>query len=191
MNISKSLTRRDKFFWVSIGIITVMVGYLISNIFIDKRYDYSNFILYKYKNRFEIFVPGYLVPDDSLSANASLQFSDFSNEVFLLVIEENKKELQRNGITPSAKEYYAYILESISSSIENFEIVSEKTTRINGLQTLTCEINGTYADHTLYYLFSVVESENAYYQLLAWTTDAVKNVMKRDFYASFTTFKEE
>lgn len=173
MNISKSLTRRDKFFWVSIGIITVMVGYLISNIFIDKRYDYSNFILYKYKNRFEIFVPGYLVPDDSLSANASLQFSDFSNEVFLLVIEENKKNYNAMALLLPLKNIMPIswrVFLPVSRTLKLFL----KTTRINGLQTLTCEINGTYADHTLYYLFSVVESENAYYQLLAWTTDAVK-----------------
>lgn len=191
MNGKLPLTLRDKFFWASIGIILVMTGYLISNLLIEKEYDYSNFILYKYKNRFEILVPPYLLPDDSLSAQATLKFSDFSNEVFLLVIEEDKSELQRNGITPSAREYYAYILESISSSIENFEIVSEKTTKINGLPAMTCEINGTYSDHTLYYIFSVVESENAYYQLLAWTTDAVKNAVKRDFYASFITFREK
>lgn len=190
MNSKKRLTRRDKLFWISIGIVAVMLAYLVSRYVRTSDYDYSNFTEYQYQEHFSIFVPDYMVPDDSLSLNASLQFSDFSNEVFLLIIEEQKAELNRRGIQPSAKEYYEFIKENIIASISNAGILLEKDTKIDGLKTLTCEISGSYADQKVFYIFSVLESDRAYYQLLAWTTDAVKNAVKRDFYAAFITFSE-
>lgn len=188
--MAHGLNVRDKLFWISIGIILVMVYYFISRLVQDEQYNYENFTEYKYKGRFIIYVPNYLIPDDSLSAYAQLTFSDFSNEVFFLVINESKSELKSTGIQPSAKEYYTFIKESILGSVQDAEIASERSNEVNGLKTLTCEINGTYAGQKVFYIFSVFESDTHFYQLLGWTTDAAKNAVKRDFYAAFLTFRE-
>ncbi|MFN3939337.1 MAG: hypothetical protein ACK4IY_02040 [Chitinophagales bacterium] len=185
-----TLNIRDKLFWTSIGIILVMFYYFIAQLVREEGYNYENFTEYRYKNKFVIYVPNYLIPDDSLNLHAQLTFSDFSNEVFLLVINESKSELQKIGIQPSAAEYYTFTKESILLSIENATITSERSNTVNGLKTLTCEINGTFAGQKVFYILSVFESDTDYYQLLAWTTDAVKNAVKRDFFAAFLTFKE-
>ena len=58
--------------------------------------EYAGFDKHTFHDQYEIYTPPYLLPDDSLNSAAILRFSDFSNEVFIMVLEE-KNEILTDG----------------------------------------------------------------------------------------------
>jgi hypothetical protein len=186
---SHSFSLRDKIFWTCVGVISILSVYLVSNYLIDQQSDYSGFIEHRYKNRYSIMTPPYLQPDDSLHKEAILQFSDYSNEVYLLVLQESKKDLERRDIRPVLTEYFNYIEENIIEGLDVYEVNSIKDHYIDKMHVITGEIDGSYAGVHLYYIFSVYESETAFFQVRGWSSAAAKPEVKNDLYGSIQSFR--
>lgn len=184
-----SFSLRDKIFWGCVGVISILSVYLVSNYLIDQQTDYSGFTEHRYKNRYSIMTPPYLQVDDSLHKEAVLQFSDYSNEVYLMVLEERKKDLERRDIRPVLTEYFTYIQENIIEGLDVYEIASIKDHYINKMHVITGEIDGSYGGVQLYYIFSVYESETAFYQVRGWSSAAAKPEVKNDLYGSIQSFR--
>jgi hypothetical protein len=180
---------RDKIFWGCVGVISIVSVYLVSNYFFDRQTDYSGFVEHTYKDRYSIMVPPYLQPDDSLHQEAILQFSDYSNEVYLIVLEERKKDLERRDIRPVLTEYFTYLEENIMEGLDIYEVSSVKDHYIDHMHVITGEIDGSYAGVQLYYIFSAYESEDAFYQVRGWSSAAVKAEVKSDLYGSIQSFR--
>lgn len=189
MNVYQRLSPRDRLFWGSVGLISIMSLYFMF-VFVGKdQYNYSGFREAVYKDRFSIMVPPYLLEDDSLHASAQLAFSDFSNEVYLMVIEERKRDLQRRDIQPFLQEYFHYLGDNVSSMLGDAPIEELKDHHLGSMHVVSGEFNGHYGGVPVFYILSTYESEQAFYQVRGWTAQHAKNSVKKDLYASIQSFR--
>ncbi|MBC8047079.1 MAG: hypothetical protein H7Y00_09815 [Fimbriimonadaceae bacterium] len=179
---------RDKFFWICVGFGIIMTIYFLFTYLTDEQTGLSNFTLFKYEKQFEIYIPEYLLPQDSIYQKAALQFSDFRHEVFFVVVVENKTDLEQQGLKPTLAEYTTFVQTTLKNAMETATRISIKKNSINGLNAITNELDGVYAGQKVYYIFTVVEHEKYFYQIISWTKDSIKPEVKKDIYAATQTF---
>jgi hypothetical protein len=187
--MEEKLNQRDKLFWGSVGVISILSIYLVSTFFVSQEYDYSGFSEFEQKGHFSLMIPPYLLQDDSLSNKADLAFSDYSNEVFFMVVEEKKKDLKRKNIKPSLMEYFSFLYEDLEATIENASLEDFKDQTIHNMHVISCEVNGSYSNVEVYYILSACDSKRSFYQLRGWTSMTAKPHIKKDLFATMQSFK--
>lgn len=185
----KKYSLRDKFFWICVGFGSVILIYFCKIFFFSTEGEFSDFEKYEIKKDFQIYVPSYLYLRDSVYLKASLQFSDFAQEVFFVVVKENKNDLLKQELKPTLPEYAVYVQSSISRALENTVVDATKKNEIDELPALTIELRGKFADHAVFYIFTVLESNDAFYQIICWTTTAIRQSVKKDIYTATQSFK--
>lgn len=179
---------RDKFFWICLGFGSVVSVYFLYRYFINDNRDLSAFTNYSYKKQFSVYVPFYLLPADSIYERSALEFSDYAQEVFLVVVNEKKDELRDQGLMPSLAEYSDYVRSSIENALKESTVTDEKNTVINGIPSITRELEGRYGNTYVYYIFTVYESATDFYQMICWTTADLKPNVKKDIYTAMQSF---
>ncbi|HAE12776.1 MAG: hypothetical protein H6548_05730 [Chitinophagales bacterium] len=184
----KGLSWRDRIFWACVGIISIVSVYFVSRYLISGNSEYAGFDKHTFHDQYEIYTPPYLLPDDSLNSAAILRFSDFSNEVFIMVLEEKKRDLDRRGIHPVLAEYFLYIQQNLMEKLDSPVIVSQNDHFLHGLHAIQCELEGMYDSIPVYYIFSTYETEQSFLQVRGWTETALKPAVKQDLFASIRSF---
>lgn len=186
----KVLKTRDKFFWICVGFGVVLSVYFLYKFFTKPDIDLSNFNIENYKKQFSLYVPKYMLPIDSIYEKSVLQYSDYAKEVFLVVVEEKKLELKRLGLQPSIQEYGNYVLVAVESALSEPLVTSKKENIINELPALTYELEGDFGDQHVFYVFTVYESGEYFYQVISWTNKAIKPEVKKDIYTTMQSFTQ-
>jgi len=153
------------------------------------QFDYSDFTHVVKKNKFDLYVPGYLYPDKKLYKNADLQYSDSLNTTFLLVIREEIPDLSEDSIEITLDEYLAYAQTGIVESLDDASGDKDTISRINGVPALSAELEGAYAGHDVYYRITVFMNDDYFYQVIFWTLKGLKEERETDFLASTASFK--
>ncbi len=189
MKVYERLSPRDRLFWGSVGVISIMTFYLMFVYVDQEQYNYSGFREAVYKDKFSIMIPPYLIEDDSLHASAQLGFSDFSNEVYLMVIEERKRDLKRRDIQPFLKEYFYYLGNNVAAMLGDVAADDIKDHYIGNMHVISGEYNGQYGGVPVFYILSTYESDLAFYQVRGWTAQHTKATVKKDLYASIQSFR--
>jgi|GEM_PF-6817378 len=136
-------------------------------------------------NTYSIDVPAGMKPTTELNAVASLQYEWEEEELYTICIRENKEEIKKvfleNGFDSASKEAipvetYAQLV--LTAFENNMHVISHspmqkiKTKQgFAGVQTeITSEIDGNEG----YYIFSVLETPEDYYQIVSWTLNNFK-----------------
>lgn len=117
-------------------------------------------------------------PSTSLNDEASLQFFDESRQLFLIVLDEGKEEMDEAlDVNAELSEYYTSDFDGYTDFLlDNFAYMmvvktrSEmKNTSIFGLSAktidLVCELDGT----DILYSLAFIEGKEKYYQIWTWT----------------------
>ena len=150
---------------------------------------------------FNISYPSSYSKTYDLNDSACLQLSNLVQEKYFFIIQEEKEILKFLHVEftniNEALEFYAKGLISNLPDNKNKKVSKIKNFKINGYNAAEISIEGDFVDeetdktYTLVYNYTLIESQNYYYQILAWS-----NINKRDAYGDefkkmINSFKEE
>ncbi|MGF1521065.1 MAG: hypothetical protein ACFBSF_01925 [Leptolyngbyaceae cyanobacterium] len=138
----------------------------------------------------ELTLPSAWAQDIRLHDSAELQASDVSNELYIVVVAEDDRTLNRLGLQENAARYRQLLINQLQSfqgqSPTEVAFIGEDTNFANQY-----EIRGTVDDDTsIVYLHTTVVTEDRYYQIVAWTTPEQYTVHKSELQAITDTFRE-
>ncbi len=151
------------------------------------------------KNDYSLELPDFLNVTDSLNPNASLQYQNINKELFVIVIEEDRKEFTKKIIDNNAEKVYPPNLKGytdiINHSIGETITISARTEiidlEINGLPAKNFTIQGQTKDKIpVYYSFTVVRGENNYYQIAQWTAKNQRALFEEQMIKIANSFKQ-
>ena len=152
----------------------------------------------KINNLYAMELPEFLTKTKGLSDEASLQYQNTLREVYIMVIDEPKSELQKaiteNALedyyTPDLDGYAQLIYDGIDSRANLDSVPQLKPTKINGLTAKTCAFTGTSQGIHVYWDLAFIEGKNNYYQVTTWTLLDKKEEYKDIMDAMINSFKE-
>ncbi|MEL7316542.1 MAG: hypothetical protein AAFN08_16615, partial [Cyanobacteria bacterium J06559_3] len=138
----------------------------------------------------ELTLPAAWSQDIRLHESAELQASDVGNELYIVVVAEDDRTLNRLGLQENAERYRQLIINQLQSfqgeSPTEVAFVGEE-----GDFAQQYEIRGTVDDNTsVVYLHTTVVTENRYYQIVAWTTPEQYIAYKSELQEITNTFRE-
>ncbi|GIP33310.1 hypothetical protein [Paenibacillus sp. J2TS4] len=138
----------------------------------------------------EITLPGGWSQIHGLNEEASLQASYITNasENYMVVLSEPKEDFEE-GHTLS--DYYDLIMEMqlTDEVIGNSNYTDAVELEINGLPAVQFEVRGEVDKVKIAYLFTLVESESGFHQLIFWTNDQKLDENKQTYLDAINTFK--
>jgi hypothetical protein len=156
---------------------------------------------------FEVELPNRMSEMPELNAEASLsygyieQVGDVVKENYLIIITDYKDSIATEevlGFDIDAKSYSILSVESITAGLETYEMITPdaEIEELNGMDCVINEIQGEMVVKdgsavSVYYMMSIFEGENAFYQLLSWTIADQKDEFKDDMNKMMMSFKEK
>lgn len=132
----------------------------------------------KAKGKYSLELPGAFEKAKGLNKDASLQYQDIYNDLYVIVIDETKGELKRVLVKNEMTQVYPNDLNGYSDIIINGigpEITIDslppfKEELINDLKSRQIAFEGTSEGLHIFWKFAFVEGQNTYYQIMAWTS---------------------
>ncbi|NVK27778.1 MAG: hypothetical protein HWE14_07025 [Flavobacteriia bacterium] len=132
----------------------------------------------KHDNDFSLTIPMHMSEASDLNEDASIQYQSILQDLYVIVIEDTKAELQaaldENNIEdlyPNTLDGFSNLIsESLVSSLSNVNQSPILDTTINNLNAKIMTISGTYLDIDGYYYLGLFEGEDSYYQVMTWTS---------------------
>jgi hypothetical protein len=144
----------------------------------------------KGNGNFTILIPDYMIVDESLNSDASLQYSCAAQEMYIIVIVDSKQALKDAGSAYTLQTYYDFAAKNIQSMVENSNLGKAKKSKINGNASLIGTITGKFKEYDIYYKLTIVESEKNFYQVLIWTLASNKKKYGKDMDTMLKSLKE-
>ena len=103
-----------------------------------------------------------------LNDDAVLEVGTVWNDLFLIVIPENKSD----NIDIDLGDYSQIVIEGLVSELESVEKFQPLELLIHNNRAIQCEIRATVKGSHITYLHTSVEDSQNYYQLIAWTASS-------------------
>lgn len=142
-------------------------------------------------DEFRISIPKAMVPTTGLNNEASLQFQNGDLELYLILLEESKKELESVWSRSASEsedlsmimQYGQMQLERLGESIHIKKKIGPKNLTINKLAASRLEISGSVPNlsEDLFYLITFIEGDEKIYTIMSWTLDN----NKKDYHNTF------
>ncbi|MCW4469732.1 hypothetical protein OGH69_12200 [Flavobacterium sp. MFBS3-15] len=134
----------------------------------------------------------------SLNDEASLQYQDMMKELFVIVIDEPKSQLESalndnelyDQYTNDLQGYYDLIITNFKSSFSLEKLPAPTNTKINGLPAKVVELDGNVEGDRIYCKLAFVEGKKHYYQIMAWTNADRKKALAKTIDDMVISFKE-
>jgi len=150
------------------------------------------------KNQYSLDIYSNMSKTNELNDDASLQYQDIFNEIYIVVIDEKAEEFEAiisdNDLDelykPDLNGYSKLIVDGFDSEPNIKRISKEQDTLINGLQSKIIEFEGKVDEYKVYYQLAFVKSEKAYYQIMTWTLYDNKEKFKEKLDKMTYSFKE-
>ena len=160
--------------------------------FIFSLVGYSqNFTGQKGGNCFSLDIPNYMTKTFELNENASLQYHNTGKETYVVVIEDNKAELQSLGLVfETPKDFLNDFISTYQTEATNRIVSDIKEFDSNGHKCAQLEISFTSEDVDFFMIVTSVESSGYFYNILCWTLLEFKNTFKNDFQRIASSLKE-
>lgn len=139
---------------------------------------------YKAGFAFNISLPDYMNKTGGLNSSAAIQYKNTVKDLYGFVIYDTKDDLALVDMKfSSINEFYDEFMKDFVKDEEK-RVVSKPITQKKG-ETNFLEADLTYYDKNakldIYYLIGIVETKNAYYKVLSWTSVENKDKFKADF----------
>ncbi|HEY7545971.1 MAG TPA: hypothetical protein VID27_13855 [Blastocatellia bacterium] len=113
----------------------------------------------------QITIPASWKEDLALHDKAVLQASDRQNEVYVVVLADNKTDF--DNIT--VEKYSELTRSAMMQGIASPQMGTPSSLTINGYPAIQCEIRGTVDNIKIAYLHVAAETPEHFYQILTWT----------------------
>ena len=139
----------------------------------------------------ELTLPASWSEDTNLHESAELQALDPDKQLYIIVVAEEDDSLIRLGLRENAENYRNLLINRLQSNGQ-FENQSPTDVSFIGDDFANqYEIRGRVGDDTpVVYLHTTVVTENRYYQIVAWTTQAQYDAYKSELESITETFRE-
>lgn len=149
-------------------------------------------------DQFRLTIPSFLKKTDALNDQAALQYMSAFREFYVIVIVDNKIEVQNQLILNGLEEEYSIDLDgfaklSIHYSAENIfhtENITFDTVVINNLNAYAFRLNTFSQDHPVYFHCALIEGKNRFYQLFTWTLTEKESIHKNQMNDIINSFNE-
>jgi len=148
---------------------------------------------------YSIELPSYMQKTTGLNEDASLQFQHAVRELYIVVIDEPKSEVENAINQMGLYDLYTYDLngyanlatDNVKDAMEIKSIPPYIEKNINGLPAKEVSFNGTIEGvPEIYYKFGFIEGKNNYYQIMTWTLANRKSKYEKTMQAMVDSFKE-
>lgn len=149
---------------------------------------------------FSISVPTTMQKTRTLNGDATLQLQNVKEELYLIVIKENKNEIDElfkataiagegedifEGFSETTLEYLTSTLEEL-----NPEELKLQSSMQHNLPTKKVDFTARISGLDIYYKFSAFEGKENYYQVLTWTLKEYKAKNEETMNKMLDSFKE-
>jgi len=138
---------------------------------------------------FWVDIPEYMTRTYQLSPGATLQYQNNSRETYLIIIDEPKQEfIELGSPLTRPEEYYEIVTQDFFT--EDTQVGELKRVKVNDNEALQSEIIKPFEEIEIFYLMTIIESEDYFYQILAWTLVEYKDQYLADFQRIANSLKE-
>lgn len=123
---------------------------------------------------YKLRVPESMQKSNELHDFARLQYLDEQKGYFLIGIDESKEELNNLHLFYQLEDYAHFVTRTVSNGLDTARVTTQAQQEINGLQCISTDLFGAMTSPEspleVYYRLMVLESEQNFYQLIAWTS---------------------
>lgn len=152
----------------------------------------------KIENRYSMVLPAFLKATEELNDDASLQYANTSKEVYMMVIDEDKEELNMALLESGNMDSTSMNLEGFSKVIlnaykENVKILKEselEDLQINGLKAKKIIIESANDNTDVFVEYAFIEGKKDYYQVFVWTLLSQKDKYRKQIEDAIASFRE-
>jgi TonB family protein len=150
------------------------------------------------ENRYSMEIPSFLSKATDLNDDASLQYKNIFSDLYIIVLDETKKEfsniLSKNELASTFTDDFegysemlmAYFLNEIATN--NRPDFTDFT--LNGLNAKKTSIESTFQGHEMYIVIVFVEGKDRFYEIMAWTSKTQKEKHFLEIDKMINSFKE-
>jgi len=136
-----------------------------------------------------VSLPDYMVKATDLNEVASLQYQNTAKETYVIVIEDNKAELEAAGMGfAGALDFYNSFANDFLADAKVEEKVKE--VQISGAKAVQSSALKKFDNMKVFYLVTVIETPTHYYKMLAWTMEQYRKDYEADFKKIAASFHE-
>ncbi len=149
----------------------------------------------KIKNQYSLDIPTSMSLATNLNKDASLQYQNVFDDLYLMVIDEPKQITNtfikdNTDFTPNLDGYSQLIKSGLQTSVTNPIFSQIERKQINGLKSNLISLSGKVENYDIYYEFAHVEGKNHYYQVFVWTSLEKKDKLSAKMKKIINSFKE-
>ena len=145
----------------------------------------------KVNGQYSVLIPEYLTPAAGMHQQASLQYQNEEKEIYVLVINESKADMQAYDLNYDIDTYYKNIVSTpFLETLKNGKVSIPGRQEINGNKALVAEITGVLNGIDVYYKMAVIETNKKFYQVLTWTRADRKEKYEKDLFKIIESVKE-
>lgn len=148
-------------------------------------------------NRYSLKIPSFLTKVNNLNEEASLQYQHAWKELYVIVIEDPKEEVENTFKKLDLPSNFSNDLEGYTNMVlfnmtENTNSDSDKyeTIKINQLPAKIIETTENIDGINIYYNVAVLEGKEKYYQIFTWTLASKKQEHKLKMDRIIQSFQE-
>lgn len=115
---------------------------------------------------FQLTVPGNWSRQTDLNKEASLQAANPREELYVIVIKESKSDFPKSATIDTVTNL---VKDNAREAIINATFTEPLPTLINGNFARQFEVGGNVSSIDAKYLYTIVETQQYYYQVITWT----------------------
>ena len=115
----------------------------------------------------QLDIPSDWQRERGLHAEAELQVSNQAERLYLVVLMDPKQGQHESSLRVQSAAYQAQFLDSLR---QDPVVTTMPIQQINGYSAVQGKMDVWYGEVSVTYLHTTVETQRAYYQILAWTT---------------------
>lgn len=151
----------------------------------------SKFNEIKVGHTYYLNIPDYMTATTELNKSASLQYQNTLKEAYVIVIEDNKAQLDSLGMRfTDPQDFYDGFITDFTSGLENKKFTGTKRIKIGPNSAVQAEVSAMFDGNPIWYFITVVESPTHFYKIISWTLEENKNKLKPDYVKMVNSFHE-
>ena len=134
----------------------------------------------------QVTVPALWSEEKGLHEDASLGAHNALSDAYIMVIKDVKSDFKK-GFT--VDDYAKLLRDDLPSRMEENEMSPVTTTQINGFEAREFETSGLAEGLKIKYLYALVSTPDAFYQVISWTTPSRFDKNRTEMTEALHSFK--